>query len=546
LTTALARLGDDWNHPERLALSHRPLVLFAALTVAIVTTCLMLGPYPITKFPDDAFYFLTHGDLLLRGYRPGVDYHSMHGPFPFVFAAAAMHFRGASIESIVLAQTMGAVLFGCLMYRIASRRVNGFWTVFLAISVELILVSCTPIGSKTWREFTCAMWYNAIGFCIHATVFLYLLVPERSPRRIGARVDDVVVAFCLAAMLLTKTSYFFPLAVVFVTGTLLAPRPPLTRLRGLGVLAAAGVMAWAIMAALQGSLFGSFDLLESLSMKVSPISTSLRFVQYTRTIGLLVLGAGLAAWMAYEEKISRRLIREGVLAVLMFGTVLVSAGTSAQDQEMLPMVGVIILGLLTTIVITSPTTRASVNKYLLTPALAVAFLLIVHEPKNGLLSLVFSHVPVTKTIGPPVERYTWSGSTDLNAYLADDVDRRMLSMMPKQWMGNLMDGIGMLQKAGVRKSDILFVAAEVSPINMLTGTKYPLGTIAWWPTQFLEEPEASALVEKDMLTDVEFVLRETIDEHFWRFLMFHRGEYFNDHFEVVADTPEWVLYARKK
>jgi hypothetical protein len=546
VTTLLNRAGDSLLHPERTPKGWIHFVAFVAGTLLLAISAIALGPYPITKFPDDAFYFLTQGDLLLRSYRPGMDYHSMHGPFPFLFAAAAMHFRGISIESIVLAQTMGSVLFGCLMFRIASRRVSGFWTVFLAISVELILVSCTPIGSKTWREFTCAMWYNAIGYCIHATVFLYLLAPERQTNRIQSLIDDIVIAFCMAASLLTKTSYFFPMAIVFVVGTIVLPRPPLTRLRGCMVLAIAAVFAWGAMAALDGSLRGSFGLVESLSMKVSPITTSLRFVQYTRTIGLLLLGAGMAAWIGWEEKLGRRLIREGVLAVLMFGVFLVSAGTSAQDQEMLPMVGVIILGVLASIIVAARASKAHVNRYLLTPALAVAFLLVVHEPKNGLLSLVFAHVPVARTIGPPVERFSWSNYSHVEEYLAETVDRQTLPLMPRQWMNGIMDGVAMLQQAGVQRKDVVFVTTEVSPINMLTGTKYPAGTIVWWPSQFVEDPEACGLIDKELLSDVNYVLRRKVDEPFLHYLMFHRGDYLNDHFEMIAETPDWILYDRKQ
>jgi hypothetical protein len=545
LTTALAKLGNYWNHPEQLPTTWRPTIVFVALTLLLASACLLLGPYPITKYPDDAFYFLTLGDLISQGHRPGIDYHSMHGPFPFLFAATAIESHGLSLEAIVLSQVMGAVVFGSLMFRIASRRVSGFWAVFLAISIELILVSCTPIGSKAWREFACAMWYNAIGYCIHSIVFFYLLIPERQSSRIQSIVDDVAIAFCFAALLITKASYFLPMAVVFGVGAILIPRPPLTRMRGFSILALGLLMAWGMVAAVGGSLMGSFDFIGSLAMKISPVTTCLRFIYYTRTIGLLLLASALAGWMAYEAKVSRAVLREVILAVLMFGTFLESAGTSAQDPEMLPMVGVVVLGLLTAIVIAAKATNLAVNNYLLAPALATALLLVVHEPKNGLLSLGFAHAPAATTIGPPVESFAWTESSALEGFLSPRVNRTMLTMMPNDWMSKIMDGIKMLQDAGVEKQDVVFVAAEVSPINMLTGSKYPAGYIAWWPTQFLDEAEESALIDQDLLSDVDYLLRETVDQHFWRFLTFHRGEYIKEHFRVVAETPEWVLYARK-
>jgi hypothetical protein len=538
-------MGDAWNRPELISQNLRPTLAFAAITAVVAVSCLMLGPYPVTKFPEDTFYFLTQGDLLSRGYRPGIDYHSMHGPFTYVFITTAMYFHGVSLQSVVLAQVFGAILLGALMFKIASSRVSAFWSVLLAISVELILVSCTPTGSKSWREFTCAMWYNTIGYCIHAIIFLYLLAPSQRTSRIRIAVDDAIISFLIAASLLTKTSYFLPMAVVFVVGTIVLPRPPLTRTRGLVILAGGIAIAWAGMAALHGSLLGSFDLLNSLSMKVTPVTTSLRFVHYTRTIGLFLLGVGLIGWMANEAGVLRLLQREGILGLLMFGTLLASAGTSAQDQEMLPMIGVILLGLVVVIILLSRATHHAVNRYLLTVSLAIAFLLIVHEPKNALLSWAFSHMPMATTIGAPVERFNFSDVAEIDCSLADDVDRRSLTMMPKKWMSSQLRGVAMLKKAGVNHSDVVFVASDVSPINMLTGGKYPIGTIAWWPSPFIDVPEKCKSVENSLLEDTDYVLRESADDLYWRFLMFHRGDYFHENFELIDETADWSLYARK-
>lgn len=509
-----------------------------------------MGPYPITKYPDDTLYFLTQGDLLRKGYRPGVDYHTLHGPFPYIFTAAAMSIRGISLHSVVLAQVLGAVAFGCMMFKIASRRVNSSWAVFLAIAVELILLSCTPTGSKTWREFSCAMWYNSMGYCIYAIVYLYLLIPSRSlssakSTSLSDAVDSLVIALLLAASFLTKYSYFLPLAIVFFVGTVVLPRPPCTRLRGLCTFPLAAIIALGIVWAMDGSLAVSSSLVHSLALKMSPVWMSFRFIHYTKTISLFALGFFLAGWLAKEMGVFRQIAREGLLAFLMFGSLLLAASLSAQDMEMLPMGGVVVLGLLVLIVTLGREAGAQPNKYLISIALAVTTLLLVHEPKNSVLSWLFSHTPIT-TMKGKVETYGLPSGSTAESLLAPEVDPALLSYMPKAWMSGHVDALALIRGANITPDDVLFVASDVSPVNMLAGVKYPVGTVVWWPSSFTNVGKDSQLIEKDLFEDVDFILRDTEDRVYWDFLMFHRGDYFEQKFEPVAEDSRWILYARKK
>ena len=551
MTTLLTQVGEGWLHPERTPNGWKHVATFLILSLVVCVGALALGPYPITKFPDDTLYFLTQGDLLRKGYRPGVDYHTMHGPFPYLFTAAAMNVRGVSLEAVVLAQVLGAAAFGCMMFKIASRRVSALWAVFLAIAVELILISCTPVGSKTWREFTCAMWYNSMGYCIYAIVYLYLLVPARSPHPgkstwVSDAVDSLIVALLLAGCFLTKYSYFVPLAIVFFVGTIILPRAPCTRLRGMCILPLAAAIAVGMISAMGGSLSVSSTLLHSLALKTSPILPSFRFVHYTKTISLFALGFFLAGWLAKELGVLRQITREGILVFLMFGSLLLAASLSAQDMELLPLGGVLMLGLLTLIVTIGSNAGGQPNKYLLSIAMAVTTLLLVHEPKNSLLSWFFSHTTVAITMRADVERYELSQASLAGAMVAPDVDPALFSYMPKAWMSGHLDALTLLKAANVTPDDVVFVASDVSPVNMLAGVKYPLGTVVWWPSSFIDVAKENQLIEKNLFSDVDFILRDTDDRVYWEFLMFHRGEYFEQEFKPVAKDARWILYARKK
>ncbi len=522
-----------------------PDLAFLVLSFLVAFGCLALGPYPVTKFAQDTMYVLSEGDLLLKGMRPYVDYYSLHGPVPFLFFAAAMQFYGVSLKSIVLGQVLGGLTMGLLSYKIARSRTSGFWAVFLAIAVELILVSCTPVGSKSWREFTCAMWYNSLGYCIDATVFLYLLAPSRSRSKSSLATDHLIVATLLMASFLTKASYSLPLSGVFVMGTIVLPRNRQMRLEGLAVIASAVAMTFAVMIALRGSIIGYVDFLSVMKVKVSPLMLALRFLHYTRTIGFFLLGAGLLAWSAHEMGLVRRLLREAVLVVLMFGCLMVSAATSAQDLEIVPLLGVVLLGAAIAIVSAAHTyTSLPPNKYLIASSLGVALLLMVHTPKNSILSWVFSHTKVP-TLADPVERAPLSAINSLQLALSPSVDPRLLASMPKSWTDEQASAILLLQRNGFTKSDVLFAASDVSFLNVLTGAQYPHAFVAWWPFIYIEEPEKIRLLDENLLSDADWLIRDATYERFWKYLELHRGDYLHAHFEQVDENGQWTLYRRR-
>jgi hypothetical protein len=545
VTFSLPQIGASWIRPEQTSNSLRPLFSFLALTCVMVVACLTLGPYPITKFPQDTLYFLTQGDMLLKGYRPYVDFYSMHGPFPFLFSAAGMYFHGVSLESIILAQVLGGVVFGALMFKIASNRVNGFWAVLLAISIELILVTCTPVGSKSWREFTCAMWYNTIGYCILATIALYLFVPSRSTSRLSNAIDQFIIAFVLMACFMTKVSYFVPVVAVFVFGQVIMPRSGQSRGQGILILALAGVLSVALMASLGGSIASYLRFLSEMSVKVSPVMLALRFLHYTMTLGQFLLGIVLLLWFAYDTGLLRRLKREWVLIVLMLGTWLGSAATSAQDLEILPMLGIVPLAM--TVLLVSVVRKESlpVNKYLVSTALAIAFLLIVHVPKNSILSWGFSHIKNVPTLAGPVERLSPGELTTREFEMAPQVNANLLAWLPRDFVDQQIDALSLIKRFGVNKGDTLFVAADQSSLNTLSGIDYPHRYVAWWPFIYLQEPETIALIDDQMLADADWILRDSYYEGFWRYLKHHRGGFIDQNFDEVGTEGQWTLYRRK-
>lgn len=534
-----------WLNPGHTGFSVRKFLVFSAISVSLMFSALILGPYPITKFPLDTAHFMVQGDYLLKGYRPYVDYSSMHGPFAFLFSAAGMSICGVSTRAIVVAQVLGASLFGLLMFKIAINRLHNSWAILLAVSVELILLTCTPLGSKTWREFTCAMWYNAIGYVMHSIIFLYLLLPSNSSRKASRWLDSAIVAFCLGGCLLTKLSFFLPVAILFVVGAIVWPRDRQMRLQGIAIVMLASLTVLVVMGPLGGSVSSYFRFLDSLTFRENPLLLLLRYLQYTRSMGVFLFGVLLITWLANEAGLIKQLRREWLLMLMMCGTTLLSASTSSQDWEILPMLGVVPLGI--TVLIGSLALRSGrpINFKLAASAFVIALLLVVHSPKNGALSLIFSHMQVPH-FSAAVDRHSQAEIDAMDLALPARVDREMFTIMPKSWVVQQLSAIRLLDDYADDRQGVIFVATALNSIVMLTDFQNAVGQAAWWPFMFTASPQDVPPLHPHLLEDADWILRDLHDTDCWTYLQHHRSAYIDENFELAAKNDHWELYSHKK
>lgn len=540
----LASLGLTLLDPDGTSRSAPGVVVYLLVTIALLGGALWLGPYPITLYPDDAMHLLVQGDYLVRGYRPYVDYFSMHGPFPFLFTAAGLEAHGVSLRAVVLTQVLGAAVFGALMFKIAVSRLHAAWAVALAAAVELILLTCTPMGRRSWREFTPAMWYNALSFVLVAIIFLYLLLPSRSRRPASQWLDAGIVAGCLAACFLTKMSFFVPLAVVLAIGGVAIPRVPAMRLQTSVAIALSAVLVVAAMASLGGSLTGYQAFLRSLTLEISPLALSLRFVQYTRTISIFLLGMLLAGWAVEEAGLLRELRREWLLALLMFGALLLMVSTCRQDPETLPLIGIIPLGV--TVLAAALARRKSrpISLPLMTSALLVSLFLIGNEAKNSALSWAFSRIKI-RTIEDPVENLPDAASRAAELATGERVDPQLFTMMPREWVEKNFAALALLKDAGATAGQTLFVATSANTVTLMTNLKYARGESPWWPFLFITHPTDAPLNIPHLLEDADWILRDLGDDACWRYLQHFRGDYLNRRFVEAARNDDWILYRRR-
>lgn len=541
----LETLCQAWLAPKHVGITALRFAMFLAISVAVIGGVWLLGPYPITLFPQDTAYALIQGDYLLEGYRPYVDYYSLHGPFPFIFSALAMKVYGISLQSILLSQVLGAIFFGLLGFKILGSRLHWGMAIFLAVMIEVLLLSSTPTGFKAWREFSWAMWYNTVCYCIQSLVFVYLLVPSRSDRWVSRAADCLIIAFGLAAMYGSKPNYLAFSVLPLLFGGVLFPRCKGQRVHTVVVILLAVVFVFIIFGAIGGSAGGYFEYLRSVPTRINPLLLSLRFVQYTRTIGLFLLGCLVIGWMASVGGVLKQSWREWILSLLMFAAMLLSASLSAQDQEVVPMLGVIILGLAMAIVSRLADRRRTIDWRLASIAACISLLLLVHAPKNAMLSWVFSHRKVQQ-LSEAVPHFSVAEIERMGLPLDPRVDLRLLGMMPQAWTQKQVDALVLLRDAKVPSGEKLFVATLTSAIPLLTEQTYAQGQATWWPFAFVPAPQSVPLLDEDLLEDADWVLRDLKDPRPWGYLTHWRGEYFEGHFERKSENDEWALYGRKK
>jgi hypothetical protein len=117
--------------------------------------------------------------------------------------------------------------------------------------------------------------------------------------------------------------------------------------------------------------------------------------------------------------------------------------------------------------------------------------------------------------------------------------------MPKDWTDEQFDAIALLQRNGFAKNEVLYVAADVSFINLLMGVKYPQSFVVWWPFGYIDDPQQIQLLDEHLLEDADWILQNSDYKSFWEYLESVRGDFIDAHFERVDANGKWTLYRRK-
>ena len=521
---------------------------FLVSTALILVTLWILGPYPNTIFPSDTMSFLTQGDYLVRGYRPYVDYYSLHSFFPFLFSAISIESQGVSLRAVLLAQILGGGILGALLHRVAASRVHWILALLLGLTAVLMLVACTPIGYETWRAFSCAMWYNRVGFALQAVVFLYVTLPSRDSRRWSRWLDSLVTSVCLAGLFHTKLTFFLPTILTVIAATIIWPMSREHRIHCAVTIVLGLILCAAALALFQGSLRGYFTLLRAVPLKVGVFALVSRYVQFTRTMSVFMIAMLALAMVASRAGLARAMWREWFLAALIGGTMVLSVATASQNQEIIPFLGMVPMTAAVALQRRARREQVELNRPLAALAMILALSMLVHVPKDAALSWAFSKAHI-KTLGPRPQLAGASSSLGAPSLVSNRVDPLLLSRLPADYGKRIRAALALLAEAGCKPGEVLFVATTADDVTLLTNLEYSKGGTPWWQLVLAENPAQYPVPNRDFLADTQWILRDKNDPvsfgyEVWRLIESVRGAYLRDHFHVAMESEDWIVYRR--
>ena len=274
----------------------------------------------------------------------------------------------------------------------------------------------------------------------------------------------------------------------------------------------------------------------AIPTKINPLLLAFRFVQYTQTISVFLVAMFLAGWAAAQARLSAAMLREWLLAAMMASTIVLSVATACQDQEVMPMLGLIPVLMVASLLRLASESQRPLPRQTVVAAVILGGVMLFHAPKDAALSWAFNHLKI-KTMSSQAELAKKSPA-DANPSM------KMLEKFPQDYAERIYEGVSLVDKAGAKPHETLFLATTVDDVTIFTGLRYAKGNSPWWQFLLCETPESYPLFKPDLLADVKWILQDRNNEEFWPFLMHYRGEYVRDHFTPVAENRRWTLWKR--
>lgn len=222
----------------------RPFTAMAALVMlwAVFAVALMWpGALAITKHSGDALHMIDIVERLALGQVPHRDFMTPIGLLAF-WPIALLVKAGLSVgQAFLVAQVgLGAVL-GALAWAFARPRVEAGWA--LALAALVLTLTMALVHGEAEIAVSVSMHYNrwawAIAFIVVFAAFL--------PREDGAAWEGPLIGLLMAALALTKVTYFAVLAPLVVLGMLVT---------GQRMALAIALVTGGIVAVLLTGLFG--------------------------------------------------------------------------------------------------------------------------------------------------------------------------------------------------------------------------------------------------------------------------------------------------
>jgi len=182
---------------------------FVAVIVALCGASLLKGGFYIGKHEGDTFHLLQIVFRIADGQVPHQDFMTPIGVLAFAPIALFVAFGYGIGLSIILAQTLVAVVFLPAIWWVAYSRMRGILPYMFGLIV-LVLITALVHGESE-RSISISMHYNRWAWAAAFIAIAAAILPVNGRER--PRIDGVIIGLAMIFLLLTKVTYFAAFAV---------------------------------------------------------------------------------------------------------------------------------------------------------------------------------------------------------------------------------------------------------------------------------------------------------------------------------------------
>jgi uncharacterized protein (TIGR03382 family) len=555
-------------------------IAFAAVSLAAVFASLVLligGAAPQRSNSSDAFFMLDNAWRYECGQRPHVDYYDCLGPTSLLPLLVGMAAGGCNCNAFATGAAFLSPLAGLLAWWVARRRFPAFATACIVLMTVGLVIGVYPSGcGATWRDMANSEYYNRFQWSLLGILAMASCMRPRQPldRRISM-LEGVLIGLIAGLLVLGKLNYTLAGILVVAAGAVLFRRTLASWVAAI-LAGAACVLLYLIYMHGWTAWIGDVKMLAGVqqpgrrsrvmyNILVNP-GTSLDLALIVLIVALHFRGV-----MAPEQP--RRVVGAYSMAVLC-AAVLAGIGIFTTSGNMqwyaIPLMALGAMYLAeATRPLAAPPTAAEVQpasgdrleSYRLRVTLSYLFAAIIAlgilVPDFLSVGFAFAwkrwkgpqmprdaHIaarPLEDFIMPP-PTYDAGALDELRSKLPTTEDLRSSTF---QYVRRLNDGLALLKGHFDQDSRILALEGS-NPFPFALKLQPPRGAPCLWHVGRLQSDSHHPPAET-VFQDVTHVMVAKIAESDSLPFLHHLFDgYVKAHFEVVAESPMWTLWERKK
>jgi len=529
------------------------LVFWIALLL-IAAFGIYAAPHPVHRWMLDTFLFLDGGWRILNGQRPYADFPTGIGPVPFQLIAFGMLLSGGGPAGVDLGFLSGGLILGIWCWYLGKHRLDSPAALLLALFVAVFTFAPHSIGSRP-STLTYASIYNRLGYSMLFLVVLETAIPSRLPGRQANWIGPVSSGILCALLIFVKPSFFLVAAVILLACLLFVDNRDACRVPALIAGFAAAFLA------MMAYLRFDFTLVVRSLATVAASRVQAKSGDPRSDVGLVPLlkhaadktapfvGLLLLAWIVAALPCAfraRRLwgdwwpVAAAAVVCGIESLFLMTNGT----QESVPMLGVFALLLVSQI---STWYRSAAedqrNRYGLVCGLGllVGFVLFLPDFAGDFASLAY--VAEQEAMGPRPTAYF--APSRLQTLATREVHPDWDEPSNDKYIRQVNDGLDLLRKNSSSEESI-FALDYVNPFSYALARKPAIGGGPYTSGGLFNPSRMPSPYWFLGHTNILMIPKDAPypDRVEWLQSMF--GNYIQQHFAIVAESPSWLLLRRKK